>query len=666
MMTRIAMVLSALLAVVAARGAEPGSKITAADFAAAGHIYQKTDGYNITYGIARADGTPVTGLDFVSLRGLDNGNYVGRKLEGGSGVADSTGRVVVPFDYEMIIPVDGSGALIVVDRRGRAGMLDAEGNRLVKMNYKSNMVDMMPRCVGGYILFEKAGKRGRDIVVDRNGKTMLSGSDIKGYDRSVSRGTSYAVKHAGHWRLMDASTGKALTGPMADVTVCDVFTIVRNAAGRYGVVATVSGKEIVPCVLKSMPVKNIDGDFVIVNQSGGSAVYDAEGREVAKAPVGYTIEGILRDVDNGAVEYLTVGRGGHTGLAKADGEPVIEARYDRVWRDGRGPVQCLLPGGDADSGIREVFAVPSMKRILVLTPGESGGDAVSGNDAVEAKVKGVSSVDLFNYISIMPADGTPGVVLDAAGDIVLDEVTGIGMNRRDAGAGLALVSRSGYAPGSYSLFDLGRRAEVLRQVVKGANAGRSLPYELIQGDSVMVVKTGVGEMKSYFAGSGRTFTIPIAVWSIKDSQVVANFNTRERRCYWYSLEGDTLCSIPAAVNAATGFSYFNDGRGWAYDNQREGYVLYDIHGHELTECIAMPVAPMDFDGGFSVVTTGRGCGVVDTEGCWAVMPGWDELRNLGGGRFQASRESMTGVIDAAGNVVQPLEKHEISITAEGD
>ncbi len=263
---------------------------------------------------------------YSKLEMLDEHCIIARLAKNGhSGTLDVHNRVVIPFRY-ISIDASRSGRLIAADSSGKYGMIDREGNVLIKFVY-----DL-------YFYFQENGqamvyRSGRQGVIDTTGKTIIpvEYSSINNTRELEKTSRSfYAVEKNGQWGMLD-STGKLLI-PLqygyvypGEGTAGNNWMLLEDEQREHRGAINLQTGDTIPVKYTSLAFNEQLIAAGIYNN--GNYQYDLLDKNGRKLP----LEGLtdLRFQDG----YWIAQKGTLMGLLNSEGREILPFKYSYLWVD---------------------------------------------------------------------------------------------------------------------------------------------------------------------------------------------------------------------------------------------------------------------------------------------------------------------------------------------
>lgn len=205
---------------------------------------------------------------------FSEGLVVTEKQDGGPwnsqyGYTDTTGRVVIPFQYDDAYPF--SDGLAVVGKDGKYGYIDKTGQVVIPLRYDQaydftdGLAAVSDENGGGYI--DKTGKEVIPCQYDLAGSFFEDGLA--------------AVDKDGKYGYID-TTGRMVVPCQYEMAwdFADGMARVANADGEYGFVDT-TGREVIPCQYEQVQVHDFnEGLAMLIGENGKWGYIDKTGRVV--------------------------------------------------------------------------------------------------------------------------------------------------------------------------------------------------------------------------------------------------------------------------------------------------------------------------------------------------------------------------------------------------
>lgn len=206
--------------------------------------------------------------------------------DGRWGFIDTTGKEVVPCVYddaEIYLPPEGrkpAWFALRVMKNGRWGVADTDGRIIVPCAYE--YLFSRRHCCRDTVTVKKDGRWG---LVDRTGKEIIP--CIYEYIVAMDNGNSRVFSDR-KWGIVDRAgreiapcvyeCSKSVEVEICYPGLCPAGNRIRaKKRGRWGLVDTVTGTEVVPCVYESLHLG--DGEAVLVSKDGRWGVLDRDGKE---------------------------------------------------------------------------------------------------------------------------------------------------------------------------------------------------------------------------------------------------------------------------------------------------------------------------------------------------------------------------------------------------
>lgn len=218
------------------------------------------------------------------------------------GYCDPTGELRIAADYDAALPFQNGRA--VVFRRGKAGLIDAQGQVIIALLYDNIIMDRHLRL-----------RRGKRYALARTNGEMLTPFD---YDQIFpERSGLFLVEDAGRFGMLDTAGQRVVPAQY------DHVRVLRDRSGNYTDLIAVR-----------------DGEFI--------GLYDRCGNRISSPR--YTRMDVF---DNG---FAVVQREYRFGMIDLEGREVIEAAYDNLHAVREGLAAAAVRGkwGFVDTQGREV------------------------------------------------------------------------------------------------------------------------------------------------------------------------------------------------------------------------------------------------------------------------------------------------------------------------
>lgn len=184
------------------------------------------------------------------------------------GILNERGEEILPCDYETIYPyVDD--ALIIVERDGKYGLFDTEGNKLISCEHGSIVY-----FEDGFALVEKEYKYG--IFDTKKQKTTACTYESKFIDNKI-------VEHLTDGNFYYAWYDEFKITPK-DFFFEDGFALVTKN-GAYGLLDD-KGKEVIPCLYERIDLF-VEKGLAIVEKDGKYGMFNTRGKEILPCDYGH-------------------------------------------------------------------------------------------------------------------------------------------------------------------------------------------------------------------------------------------------------------------------------------------------------------------------------------------------------------------------------------------
>lgn len=277
--------------------------------------------------------------DFIDMLGLV---LVVKDKKGKVGAMDQAGNVIIPFEYEMVLPQGDNFYQVIKNRK--TGLADQSGQEIIPPKYDdlmqienglykailSGKEGIIDPAIGEFLIepeYEYISRADRYYQTKRNDRLVLfdlqfQEIELPDYELMIYQGDGYlGVEENGKRGIVDIQ-GKVLV-PIEydDVWLASAGILVKQE-GLWGLLDH-KGKVVIPLVYDAM---EFNGDLIRVKKKESWGVLDHSGKEVL-AP---KYEELILDHRNPPIQYGRVQENGKMRLINLNGEYLIKTTYDEV------------------------------------------------------------------------------------------------------------------------------------------------------------------------------------------------------------------------------------------------------------------------------------------------------------------------------------------------
>jgi len=571
---------------------------------------------------------------------LSNGGNVARR-NGFAGALDSTGKVMLPFEYDEV-EQESDDRFLRLKKNGKFGIADSTGRVLAQPVF-----DQVERLYAGAVAFRRGGSYGWLSL--HNGQQHPSAYELS---RSYIDDQIFSLAKGELRGLLHEERG-----------------------------------EIVPVKYEWLR-RGYPGTFVC-RLNGKEGLLGADGKELA-APVFDDVQWSWED------SVVRVKQHGKTGLINPRGSIAIPPKYDALQRFNRGQAVAVLNGkyGVLDLAGREL--VP-FQYDRITTTDALGRELLDYAEKREVKDTFLAySTEKAGRHGLLAWNGQPLLppvydrvsvgVINGRAYLYVVKNGKTGLYSREGKELIPPVydqlwpadkSNSGF---TYYATDAARPAaeQMIRAEKDGLSGLFSLEgkvvapvrYERIRWESNGLLELKNGDTTAIATAAGKIIRAPqpnVYYQMVAPDRIVEGVYGNYRMT---GLDGTVLYQLPELEvnkigNRIGDSSYFYSGLMKAGDYRNQN-VFVTRNGQEVRFSEYDKVGV--FFEGLAYAVKGDKAGFIDSTGKAVVPVEWDDIRNVSSGIYQYKRvekNKMYGLIDRAGRLILPAEYENIGVTTEG-